>query len=823
MSSNSEPETKAARSGLTVVYPDGSRQPFLRGMVTHDLVRRGLGFELAYAVAQKVRDELASEKEVSSEEISRCLQGKLRARLGPEEVQRLFREPQPQVTPLSVVYRGHPQPFSRGLLARSIHAAGLELDRAYRLAAELEEELRAEGPLQLDSAELARWVGELLERQEGGEVARRYRLVRRLHRLPKPVVIYVGGASGTGKSTLSLELAPVLRIYRINATDTIRQVMRMVFSPAILPSLHTSSFEVVEPWEALAEEPVLSPHQPDFQQRVIASFEEQATRVCVGVRAVVERAIAEGMSVVVEGVHLCPPWIPFPDLEGACYQVPLVLASLNEERHRTRFLSRSHLGGRRAERYVESFAAIRAIHDYIVDRAEDHDVAILDTPRVDPLVGQALHLVTGLLEQRLGAVATDDTVDQELVPTLLLVVDGMADRGVRALGGRTPLQAARTPTLDRLAREGRAGLADAIAPGVVADTAAGTLALFGQSPLAMKRGPIEALGSGLALSAGDIALRGNLASLDDEGRVVDRRAGRIRGDAQELARALDRLPLAAGGERDVEVRVKAATEHRLAVVLRGEGLSSAIRGSDPGDGSAPGPPLTPEPENPQDERAVHTARVLALFEQEARRVLAKHPVNKKRLKKGLPPANAVLTRGPGRVHNLIPLEQEGLPLRLTCIAGDRTVLGIAAWLGARIVRKAGMTANLDTDLELKFGAAAKALSKSDLVILHLKGADIAAHDQRPDLKVEYLERVDEHLGTLLESVAQGGGALRVAVGSDHATLSESGQHAADPLPVVIWGTDIPGDDLAGFDEQSAGGGSLHRFPLQLLLRRVFED
>ena len=149
-----------------------------------------------------------------------------------------------------------------------------------------------------------------------------------------------------------------------------------------------------------------------------------------------------------------------------------------------------------------------------------------------------------------------------------------------------------TPNLDRLAQEGCSGLADPVAPGVVPDTAAGSLALFGQSPLALKRGPVEALGAGIELSPGDIALRANFATLEN-GLVVDRRAGRIREGAEELAKALDRLPLPGSLADDVELRVRPATEHRVALVLRGEGLSSAILGSDPGDGTPPGPPPIP--------------------------------------------------------------------------------------------------------------------------------------------------------------------------------------------------------------------------------------
>ncbi|MDX1502855.1 MAG: hypothetical protein R3325_10885, partial [Thermoanaerobaculia bacterium] len=796
------------------------RQRFLRGMITHDLVQRGLDFDLAYSIAQSIRSALAGREEVTTEEIRNLIREQLTERLGTEVPPHLTAPLRPSPE-LHVLRHGQRLPFSRGLLARSLLAAGLELDRAHQLVTELVDELRSDGIEELPSDDLIRRVSGLLDRREGSQAARSYRLLRRIHRLPRPLVIYVGGASGTGKSTLSLELAPLLRIYRISATDTIRQVMRMMFSPQVMPALHVSSFEVSS---AGGLQPVddhgITVVEAEAHESPLPVFEEQARRVVVGVRAVVERAIAENMNVLVEGVHLCPPLVPFADLEGAVYQIPLVLGTLDDESHRARFLSRARLGGRRAERYLENFAAIRETQDFILQQAETHDVPMLDTSYGDPPVARTVRLITGLLQRKLPQLDDGDwEVPRPPTPTLMLIIDGLADRPIRALGGRTPLQAAEIPTLHRLAREGSCGLADTVAPGVVPDTSQGCLALFGQSPLALKRGPVEALGAEAPLSAGDVALRGNLATLDESGNVIDRRAGRIREQADKLAAAIDRLELPGVDSEEFEVRVRAGTEHRLAVVLRGDGLSSAIEGSDPGEGAVPGPPQVPRPLDPTDEAAAHTAQLLALWEQEAGKVLEAHSVNRRRKRKGLPVANAVLTRGAGRIHRLIPLQEAGMPLDVICIAGDRTVLGLARWLGADTFFQKGMTANLDTDLGLKFQAAEKALRRSDLVVVHVKGADIAAHDRRPDLKVAFLERCDKRLAKLLEKHE---GPLRVVVAADHATLAESGQHAADPLPVLIWGEGIEADSVERFDETAAAAGSLRRFPLQMLLSRLYD-
>ena len=268
--------------------------------------------------------------------------------------------------------------------------------------------------------------------------------------------------------------------------------------------------------------------------------------------------------------------------------------------------------------------------------------------------------------------------------------------------------------------------------------------------------------------------------------------------------------------------VLAGTEHRLAIVLRADGLSSSISGSDPGDAAAPGPPLQPSPLEPGDESAERTASLLAWFERRAKKLLAKHEVNERRAVQGLPGAHVIITRGPGRAHNLQPIEPHGYPLRVTCLSGDRTVLGIASNVGAKVVSEPWMTANLDTDLERKLTTAVDLLGERDLVAVHVKGADIAAHDTRPDLKAGFIEKLDEALGKALEHMKTRGIDARIAIASDHATLAETGQHGPDPVPVLIWGPGIPADEVETFDERSVLAGSLDRMPLQLLLDRIFE-
>ncbi len=798
-------QTSRTASGprpMSVEDEAGQRRPFLRGILTHHLIQRGLDFDTAYALSHALKAEFADREVIEISELRDRVAQELETRLGPDALLT------PGAPKLSVTYGGDAQPFSRGLLAQSLVATGLSYDGAYQHVLEIQNQLLHENVTRLDNRDLAHRVGEYLEEFESPAAARRYRLVRKIRALPKPLVVYIGGVSGTGKSTMALEVAPLLRIYRINSTDTIRQVMRMVFNQSMLPSLHRSTFEFA---------------RGSNQQDAISGLEEQATQVCVGVRAVVERAVSENLSIFVEGVHLIPPLVPFPDLDAVAYQLFVLMSTMDEEVHRSHMLARANDHTRPAARYLESLPIIRRQQEMLLERASKARLPIIDTSIREVSVRETARIIIDQLERHLPH--QHDLI--QAGPTLLLLVDGLPDRPSKALEDRTPLQAARTPVLDALAKSALCGLADPVGTGVVPDTAAGTLAAFGVSPYAMKRGPIEALGAGLELAPDDIALRANFASLDENGGILDRRAGRIREDAAELARALDGIVIELPLGEPVAVLVRAATEHRVAVVLRGPGLSPDIRGSDPGTASVRSGPLLPAALLATDLAAQRTAEALRLFEKRAREILGAHHVNARRVKAGLPPANALLTRGAGRIHVVSVPSHQNRPLSIACVSGDLTVMGVALALGGHTLSDPGIiTANLDTDLGRKFELAAQALTDHDLVVVHFKGADIASHDRRVKAKVEFIEKLDEELGNFLarpdiEALRASGG-LTIAVAADHATYSEDGSHGPDPVPVLIQSPLLGADGVQTFDEFSVREGSLGRFALQQLVPRILE-
>ncbi|MFQ5918740.1 MAG: 2,3-bisphosphoglycerate-independent phosphoglycerate mutase [Thermoplasmata archaeon] len=381
---------------------------------------------------------------------------------------------------------------------------------------------------------------------------------------------------------------------------------------------------------------------------------------------------------------------------------------------------------------------------------------------------------------------------------LLVVCDGLGDRPNEVLGGQTPLQAAATPTLDWFAARGASGQVDVIAPGTRPGSDTAHLALFGYDPFLVYtgRGPFEAAGVRLDVQEGDVAFRCNFATVDTKGTIVDRRAGRIRNGTDELAASLTDQTI-----EDVQVAFRAGTEHRAALLLRGTGLDPRVTDGDPHALYVPLAKVTALA--PQAEK---TARVVNQFVHRASEVLPAHPVNEDRLQKGQPPANVILTRGAGRLAKIHALT-DTWGLRFAAIAGVALVRGICRVVGMDLLDVKGATGGLDSAFDAKISAALGALAEYDVVIVSIKAPDIAGHDGQPEEKVRVIERIDRSLGPLRETFRPD---WVFGITADHSTPSTTGDHSADPVPLLVYAEDIRRDEVETYDEVAAARGSLSR-------------
>lgn len=380
------------------------------------------------------------------------------------------------------------------------------------------------------------------------------------------------------------------------------------------------------------------------------------------------------------------------------------------------------------------------------------------------------------------------TVWEELITDggriLYLVMDGAADLP-HASSGHTPLQAAHTPNLDRLARSAATGMLEIVGPGITPGSGPGHLALFGYDPLRFRlgRGVLSALGIDFALQTGDVAARANFATLADDGRVEDRRAGRI---ATELNERLCRKVMdAVEIDFDGDLFFEPESEHRAVLVLRGAGLSDEIPDTDPQRAGIP--PIPVEAASPQAER---TARVVRDFLEQARAILADQR-----------PANGILLRGFQRYEAIASL-RDRFGLRGLCLAKYPMYRGLSRLLGMQVTEERVELGGQIEILRRHYGQ-----DDRGFYFLHVKGTDKVGEDGEFDDKVRVIEEVDAELPGLLE--------IRpdvLAITADHSTPAMMASHSWHPVPVLLHSPYVRPNETGGFNEVDCRHGSLGMRP-----------
>ena len=372
---------------------------------------------------------------------------------------------------------------------------------------------------------------------------------------------------------------------------------------------------------------------------------------------------------------------------------------------------------------------------------------------------------------------------------IVILGDGMADRPIESLEGKTPLQAAHTPNMDLLARGGKNGLAITVPKGMPPGSDVANLSVMGYDPRKYYKGraPLEAAAMGVNLGEDDIAFRCNFVTVVN-GIMKDYSAGHITSDeGRELIRALQPLMPAH--------RLYAGVSYRNLLVLRA-GADAVC---------TPPHDITDRPIEDYLPRGKDAELLIGLMEA-AKPVLTAHPVNLLRIAEGLRPANMIWLWGQGPAPAM-PTFQEKFGLSGAMISAVDLLKGIGVYAGLEVIDVPGATGTIDTNYAGKVEAALKALERVDFVYLHVEAPDEAAHEGDLELKIKALEVFDQKVvGPLIEGLKAKGDDWRVLLLPDHATPVAIKTHSHDPVPFAVLGKGIKPDFVESFDEEAAKQG-----------------
>jgi len=392
---------------------------------------------------------------------------------------------------------------------------------------------------------------------------------------------------------------------------------------------------------------------------------------------------------------------------------------------------------------------------------------------------------------------------------IFIIIDGLGDEPIPALGNKTPLESAKTLNLDNLAKKGICGLVLPNFLTTIPTSEETHFSLFGYNPkiYPIKRGFFTVTGTGMKMKKGNVALRGNFGTIDKKMKMIDRRAGRIK-ETQPLIDSLNGIVI-----NGVKFLLKAAGGHRVGIIMWGRNLSSEISDGDPHYSKLGKKAQKIKPLRKTSE-AAFTAKTLNKFLEKAHQILKNHPLNKKREKRGLSPANYILTRGASSLIKL-PSFKKKYGLRACCIAGKVLYKQIGETLGMKLIKVKGADGSVKTNLKGKIQAAKKALKKYNFIFLHVKATDSLAEDGNFKGKKEFIEKIDKNLKSLsnLKNIL-------IVVTADHSTCCSLKRHCTEPLPILIYSDKIKADIVKEFSEKACKKGKLGRIKQLDLMQKL---
>ena len=375
---------------------DHTRVPFLRGILIRSLQDSGLPFEDAYQLATEVRNDLDDTTPITTRELRDVVLERLKSTKGQHVVNRYNKQQGPLT--IRVEQRdGQLTPFSRLEYQHCLETIGLEVEEAADIVTRVYTHLIDRQTEQLTSRHLGQLTYRYLRQSSdlGPAVAHRWLVWRDFINSGRPLIFLIGGTAGSGKSTIATMLASRLDIVRTQSTDMLREVMRTMVPEQLLPVLHKSSFVA---WAALPGQ--LREAEKPTEALLIHGYQTQADLLSVAIEAVIQRALRERVSLILEGVHINPALFEKLQADGEALVIPVMIGVLKRKRLQQRIQGRgSHATQRRAERYLKHFDEIWRLQSYLLSEADRTNIPIVVNNDRDKVFREIMRITIGILAQ----------------------------------------------------------------------------------------------------------------------------------------------------------------------------------------------------------------------------------------------------------------------------------------------------------------------------------------------------------------------------------------------------------------------------------------
>ncbi len=383
---------------IIVDSSEGTRIPFLRGILTRSLSEAGLTFEQAYKLASNVRDDISNESEVTTLSLRQRV-SKLLKKMGFSEVLENYENSdRGRVTIQVKDHLGQTNPFSISDHQRCLESTGLSAEKSASISQEIYQQLIDEGRYKIDSNDLGMLTYTELKNNFGAEAARRYMVWVDYTHSGRPLVLLFGGTTGCGKSTIATEVAHRLGIVRTQSTDMLREVMRMMIPERLLPILHTSSFNA---WRLL---PGQSEQTEGTESQMISGYLNQTELLSVPCEAVIQRALRERVSLILEGIHVHPSLIGKISDNSNAVIVPIMLAVIKPDQLKRQLSGRGiSAPARGSQKYLSEFDSIWSLQSFLLSESDLSGIPIINNDDKDKATNRIMRTIIDALSENCDA------------------------------------------------------------------------------------------------------------------------------------------------------------------------------------------------------------------------------------------------------------------------------------------------------------------------------------------------------------------------------------------------------------------------------------